>query len=180
MRWVFLILSVFGLLSRSGSDQVSSASLRASVMRARSAQGTRFSDDSVKTNAVMAHREVERYCPLDPASETMLRHTMQEFGLSARAHDKICKVARIIADLEGADRITPDGLAEAISYRRLDRKAWVIRPGSARGSLRFALACRRPSDRGVGPRRRGILSVRSAALWSAPGSGPHDGPPGPP
>ena len=107
---------------RARSDQTTSAMVRASVIRARSAQAARFGIGSVKTNAVMAHREVERYCPLDPAGETMLKHAMQEFGLSARAHDKICKVARTIADLDGTDRVTPEGLAEAISYRRLDRK----------------------------------------------------------
>ncbi len=51
----------------------------------------------------------------------MLKHAMQEFGLSARAHDKICKVARTIADLEGADQIRPEHLAEATGYRKLDR-----------------------------------------------------------
>jgi len=108
---------------RSQSDQTTSAMLRASVMKARSIQTQRFGDDSVKTNAVMTHREVEKYCPLDTAGEMMLKHAMQEFGLSARAHDKICKVARTIADLDGCDRLTPEYMAEAISYRRLDRKS---------------------------------------------------------
>jgi magnesium chelatase family protein len=106
---------------RSKTGQVTSAFLRESVMRARAIQARRFGDGSVKTNAVMSHREVEQYCPLDPTGETMLKHAMQEFGLSARAHDKICKVARTIADLEGADQIRPEHLAEATGYRKLDR-----------------------------------------------------------
>jgi len=107
---------------RSRSEQTTSASIRQAVIKARSVQSQRFGNGSVRTNAVMTHREVERDCPLDPAGEMMLRNAMQEFGLSARAHDKICKVARTIADLEGEEHIRPEFVAEAISYRRLDRK----------------------------------------------------------
>jgi magnesium chelatase family protein len=70
----------------------------------------------------MTHKQVEKFCKLDIASETLLKQAMMEFGLSARAHDKICKVARTIADLAGADNIAPEHIAEAISYRKLDRK----------------------------------------------------------
>ena len=52
----------------------------------------------------------------------MLKHAMTEFGLSARAHDKICKISRTIADLAGEDQITAEHIAEAISYRKLDRR----------------------------------------------------------
>ena len=54
----------------------------------------------------------------------MLKQAMTEFGPSARAHDKICKVARTIADLAGAENIAPEHIAEAVSYRKLDRKLW--------------------------------------------------------
>ena len=73
-------------------------------------------------NARMTHKQVEKFCRLDSASEMMLKQAMVEFGLSARAHDKICKVARTIADLAGAQNIQPEYIAEAISYRKLDRK----------------------------------------------------------
>jgi magnesium chelatase family protein len=70
----------------------------------------------------MSHRQPEKCCNLDAAGELMLKEAMMELGLSARAHDKICKVARTIADLEGSDDIRPEHLAEAIGYRKLDRK----------------------------------------------------------
>ena len=74
------------------------------------------------TNAYMTHRQLERHCRLDAAGEMLLKSAMAELGLSARAHDKICKVARTIADLSGARDIQAEHLAEAIGYRRLDRK----------------------------------------------------------
>jgi len=74
------------------------------------------------TNARMSHKQVRKFCDLDSASEMMLKQAMTEFGLSARAHDKICKVARTIADLAGEKNIRPEHIAEAISYRKLDRK----------------------------------------------------------
>jgi len=70
----------------------------------------------------MTHKQVEKYCQLDAASEMLLKQAMTEFGLSARAHDKICKLARTIADLAGAKDIQTSHIAEAVSYRKLDRK----------------------------------------------------------
>ncbi len=82
----------------------------------------RFGDGRVITNARMAHKQVRKFCELDSTSEMLLKQAMTEFGLSARVHGKICKVARKIADLADAESIEPEHIAEAISYRKLDRK----------------------------------------------------------
>jgi magnesium chelatase family protein len=74
------------------------------------------------TNASMSSRQVRKFCKLDPAGETILRQAMTELGLSARAHDKVLRIARTIADMEASQNIQPQHLAEAIQYRRLDRK----------------------------------------------------------
>jgi len=107
---------------RSKSSQLNSAAIRTEVIRAREAQASRFGNGRIMTNSRMSHKEVERYCILDSSSEQLLKHAMAEFALSARAHDKICKVARTIADLSTADEIRTEHIAEAISYRKLDRK----------------------------------------------------------
>ncbi len=85
-------------------------------------QTRRFGSGKVLTNAHMSHQQLEKFCKLDDAGELMLKEAMMELGLSARAHDKICKVARTIADLEGSEEIRSEHLAEAIGYRKLDRK----------------------------------------------------------
>jgi magnesium chelatase family protein len=74
------------------------------------------------TNARMTHKQVEKFCRLDTSGEMLLKQAMIEFGLSARAHDKICKVARTIADLGCFEDIKPEHVAEAVGYRKLDRK----------------------------------------------------------
>jgi magnesium chelatase family protein len=107
---------------RSRSGQLDSATMKADVVRAGDVQAKRFGDGRVMTNARMSHKQVEKFCKLDSASEMMLKQAMTEFGFSARAHDKICKVARTIADLAGVEDIAPEHIAEAISYRKLDRR----------------------------------------------------------
>jgi magnesium chelatase family protein len=107
---------------RSKSGQLDSAAMRQDVVRAAGVQANRFFDGQVHANARMSHKQVERFCKLDSASELILKQAMVEFGLSARAHDKICKLARTIADLAGARDIATEHVAEAISYRKLDRK----------------------------------------------------------
>jgi len=121
---------------RSKTNQLDSATIRQEVIKARGIQSERFGDGRVMrapvlqkdrktgtlTNARMSHKQVRKFCDLDSASEMMLKQAMTEFGLSARAHDKICKVARTIADLAGEKNIRPEHIAEAISYRKLDRK----------------------------------------------------------
>jgi magnesium chelatase family protein len=107
---------------RSKSSQLDSATIRADVIRAREIQTKRFGDGKIMTNARMSHKQVEKFCGLDTSCEMLLKQAMTEFGLSARAHDKICKLARTIADLAGQPSIKPEHIAEAISYRKLDRK----------------------------------------------------------
>jgi magnesium chelatase family protein len=74
------------------------------------------------TNASMTSRQVREFCKLDEAGEVLLKQAMTELGLSARAHDKVLRISRTIADLEGCEHIQAHHLAEAIQYRRLDRK----------------------------------------------------------
>jgi magnesium chelatase family protein len=104
------------------ADGETSAVIRARVNAARERQHARFADTATPHNAGMGVREIRQYCQLDDAGERMLEQAMQHFGLSARAHDRIRKVARTIADLDGSEAITVAHLAEAIQYRTLDRK----------------------------------------------------------
>jgi len=111
----------FGRL-RSKAGGIDSETVRGDVIKARKIQAGRFGDRKVTTNSRMTHRQIEKFCKLDTACEMLLKQAMTELGLSARAHDKICKVGRTIADLTGSENIRPEHVAEAISYRRLDRK----------------------------------------------------------
>lgn len=107
---------------RGRSSGTDSKELRGLVQAARARQAERFGNGRLMTNATMTHRDVEAHCRLNEAGEQMLKQAMMEFALSARAHDKICKVARTIADLEGSADIQAEYIAEAVGYRRLDRK----------------------------------------------------------
>ncbi len=107
---------------RSKTLQSDSTSIRKEVIKARCIQAKRFGDGKVTTNVRMTHKQVRKFCELDSTTEMLLKQAMTEFGLSARAHDKICKVARTIADLADCETIAPEHIAEAISYRKLDRK----------------------------------------------------------
>lgn len=103
-------------------DGETSAVIRARVNVARERQQARFDGTPTPHNAAMGVREIREYCQLDEAGEHMLEQVMTHFGLSARAHDRIRKVARTIADLDSSEEITAAHLAEAIQYRTLDRK----------------------------------------------------------
>ena len=99
-----------------------SSTVRERVERCRSIQRERYREDGgIYCNAHMRRSHLRDFCSLDPQTETLLRQAMGHFGLSARAHDRILKVARTIADLEGAASIQSAHLAEAIQYRSLDR-----------------------------------------------------------
>jgi magnesium chelatase family protein len=72
----------------------------------------------------MSNRQIRQFCKLDDAGHNLMKGAMAELGLSARAHDKILRVARTIADLEGSERIESGHVSEAINYRMLDRQMW--------------------------------------------------------
>ena len=102
-----------------------SAAIRRRVVRAREVQRDRFRGVAgVYTNAMMTGRMVREYCPIDAEARTLLERAMEQLSLSARAYDRILKVSRTIADLEGCELIQPSHLAEAIGYRNLDREDW--------------------------------------------------------
>jgi magnesium chelatase family protein len=104
-----------------GGQSEASAAIRARVEAARARQLERFRGRAVYSNAQMSSRDLRTYCVLDRAGERLLEQAMQKLGLSARAYARILKVARTIADLESAERLSPSHLAEAIQYRSLDR-----------------------------------------------------------
>ena len=105
-------------------DGTSSAAMREQVQRARAVQARRFGGDGPLLNSRMNSRQLRRYCALDAEGQGLLKTAMDDLGLSARAHDRILRVARTIADLDGADTIAAAHLTEAIGYRSLDRKLW--------------------------------------------------------
>ena len=103
----------------------SSAAIRERVIRARKIQEERFRPyPGIHANAQMTPQLLQQYCVLDAPSQETLRNAMHRLGLSARAYDRILKVARTIADLEGSEQILSGHLAEAINYRSLDRDSW--------------------------------------------------------
>jgi magnesium chelatase family protein len=109
------------------SDQepgTSSESMREQVIAARDRQLSRFRGESNNVNGKMKPREIRRYCKLLSSAEQLLRAAMEEMGLSARAHDKILRIGRTIADMDGKETIEEHHLSEAINFRTLDRSFW--------------------------------------------------------
>ena len=107
---------------RSRREGAGSDEMREQVESARRVQHRRFGDNTAMTNAKMTSRQVRQFCPLDAAGEMLLKQAMLDLGLSARAHDKILRLARTLADLDGNENITESNVSEAIQYRRLDRQ----------------------------------------------------------
>jgi magnesium chelatase family protein len=102
-----------------------SAQIRGRVVAARQRQHERFANKpKITCNARMGTRELKQFCELDEATKELLQNAMADLNLSARAHDRILKVARTIADLAGAEKISSDHVSEAIQYRSLDRQLW--------------------------------------------------------
>lgn len=113
----------FQELHRTPAEE-SSATIRQRVMAARELQQKRFARSDTTQNGSMTAAEIQQYCQLDASSRKFLEQAFQKLGLSARAHNRILKVARTIADLANSERIQLPHLAEAIQYRTLDKKLW--------------------------------------------------------
>ena len=101
-----------------------SSSIRERVAHARHVQLERFHGEGVFSNAQMPTRLIRKYCVVDSASKALLENAITRLGLSARAYDRILKVSRTLADLEGKDTIESGHVSEAIQYRTLDRNFW--------------------------------------------------------
>ncbi|HUP12531.1 MAG TPA: ATP-binding protein, partial [Niastella sp.] len=102
-----------------------SEAIRARVIQARDIQMQRYKDHpEIYCNAQMNSKLLKEVCVLNAAGQTLLRTAMSKLNLSARAYDRIIKVSRTIADLATSDVILPEHVAEAITYRNLDREGW--------------------------------------------------------
>lgn len=102
----------------------SSETIRARVIKAREIQLARLSGEGVFSNSAMSPTQIRKFCHLDSQSEDLLERAMLKQGLSARAHDRILKVSRTIADLAGEENISASHISEAINYRSLDKNYW--------------------------------------------------------
>ncbi|HZI20066.1 MAG TPA: YifB family Mg chelatase-like AAA ATPase [Pyrinomonadaceae bacterium] len=114
----------FGELKGEAPPAESSAAVRARVVEARARQRERLRGEGLFANAQMTPRLIRRHCRLDAEGERVLESAMKRLGLSARAYDRILKVSRTVADLEGANEIRTAHVAEAVGYRSLDRTYW--------------------------------------------------------
>src|SRR5579884_1546483 len=110
------------LRDQSGGE--TSDTVRQRVITARTRQLRRYAGEKIYCNAQMSPRQIRKYCNISADCERLLESAMTRLGLSARAHDRILKVARTIADLDGAESIASSNISEAIQYRSLDRNYW--------------------------------------------------------
>ena len=111
-------------LTRKTSAETS-AQIKERVDKARAVQKKRYKKDGFFSNAFLESKEIEKYCRVNQEANELLKMAILELGLSARAYDKVLKVARTIADLEGAEILEAAHISEAIGYRSLDRNLWV-------------------------------------------------------
>ena len=96
--------------------------MRERVIEARGVQQRRFGGDANRLNGKMSPPQIRQWCQLDADAESLLKSAMRQMGLSARAHDKVLRIGRTIADLDQSDSIRAEHLTEAINYRTLDRQ----------------------------------------------------------
>jgi magnesium chelatase family protein len=109
---------------RPANSHAASLGMREAVVQTRTRQGDRFRGKRTHCNAEMTPRQIRESCPLDNAGLQLLKTSVKELGLSARAHDKVLRVSRTMADLEHTSEIQPAHLQEAVNYRLLDRSLW--------------------------------------------------------
>ena len=108
----------------SGEREESSAEIRKRVNRAREIQRGRFKGTGITCNAKMTPPMTREFCVLTKDAADLLKLSFERLGLSARAYDKILRISRTIADLEGCEKIELSHIAQAVQYRSLDRKYW--------------------------------------------------------
>jgi magnesium chelatase family protein len=113
----------YGELSSQRTSEKSEL-VRERVIKAREIQAKRFAGTGIYSNAQMSSKQLKTFCEINDAGHTLLKTAMEKLSLSARAYDRIIKVSRTIADLNGSERIETSHLAEAINYRSLDRENW--------------------------------------------------------
>ncbi|MBR0365790.1 MAG: ATP-binding protein, partial [Clostridia bacterium] len=106
------------------ADGDTSATIRKRVNAARQIQLSRYENEGITSNSQLTAPMLDKYCRLGDAESKLLHTAFDRLGLSARAHSKILKVARTIADLDGSEEIKAPHIAEAIQYRNLDRKGF--------------------------------------------------------
>ena len=109
---------------RTAQGGLSSSEIRENIERAREIQRVRFKDTELLFNSEIPPSRLSEFCPLDKEAEVFLKGSFDNLGLSARAYDRIMKVARTVADLEGSEVILKKHISRAVQYRTLDRKYW--------------------------------------------------------
>jgi magnesium chelatase family protein len=103
-------------------DSMTSADIREGIYRARAIQSERLKRSKIYCNAQMNNRQIKRYCAVERDCHSLLEAAIDKLGLSARAYNRILRIGRTIADLEGVQEIAAHHVSEAIQYRSLDRK----------------------------------------------------------
>jgi magnesium chelatase family protein len=111
------------MLQAGGAGETSEA-IRQRVVRSRDLQKARFTGTNLQCNAHMASKQIKAFCPVGPEVKDLLKSAISQLGLSARAYDRILKLARTVADLDAVEEIGMAHVAEAIQYRAMDRKLW--------------------------------------------------------
>lgn len=106
------------------NDSEPSSEIKKRVDKARSIQNERYKDTDIPSNSRLTSQYLRKFCPMEDAAVSLLKNAFETMGYSARAHDRVLKVSRTIADLDSSDIIKADHIAEAVQYRNLDRKYW--------------------------------------------------------